>query len=162
MPGASGNLGLAAAQRVVETLAAGGFVRRREGMMRVRSYPVSREINGITYVGTYTVEDEMISVRSHFGTKATQLGGSHPACLAWLLLRETVLRGLDRDMSWQPISTAPAQGQFLVASRGYTRDDGTWEWNLQVGTRQPGGAVFVHRNEGYPTLWHPIVLPTKR
>jgi hypothetical protein len=51
--------------------------------------PVWREVDGITVFGAYTLnEQNTLTLRTPYGTKATQLGGSTPRSLARLLLRE--------------------------------------------------------------------------
>ncbi len=55
--------------------------------------PVSIEVNGKVYTGTYTVDAGMISVSSAMGIKKTQVGGSSPGNLAQLMLGELVREG---------------------------------------------------------------------
>jgi hypothetical protein len=58
--------------------------------------PVWREVDGITVFGAYTVnEQHTLTLRTPYGIKSTQLGGSTPRSLAKLMLRE-----LFEDMHW--------------------------------------------------------------
>jgi hypothetical protein len=54
----------------------------------VRSVTVT--VDGVTYQGTYFIQQSMVYVRSPLGAKATQLGLSSPEALAMLLLKELV------------------------------------------------------------------------
>lgn len=54
------------------------------------SLPVSVELNGKTYNGTYTVARGMITVTSVWGTKTTQVGNMPVEMLAKMLLSEIV------------------------------------------------------------------------
>jgi hypothetical protein len=65
------------------------------GLSPVRTVTVT--IDGVLYEGTYFVQQQMIHVRSQFGAKATQLGGSTPEALAKLLLSEMVRAGSSTD-----------------------------------------------------------------
>ena len=55
-----------------------------------RTIPVSIELGGQTYEGTYFVSQDMITVSSGWGTRTTQLGGTPPYELARMLLAEIV------------------------------------------------------------------------
>ena len=48
------------------------------------------EVGGKSYTGHYMVEKGMLTVSTLTGRKTTQLGGSTPASLARILLRELV------------------------------------------------------------------------
>ena len=54
----------------------------------VRSVTVT--IDGVTYHGTYFVQDSIVHVRSPLGTKSTRVGRSPPESVAKLLLSELV------------------------------------------------------------------------
>jgi hypothetical protein len=48
-----------------------------------------REVDGITVFGAYTVnEQNTLTLRTPYGMKSTQLGGSTPRSLGKLMLRE--------------------------------------------------------------------------
>jgi hypothetical protein len=47
-------------------------------------------IKGVTYEGTYYIQDRMVHVQSAYGTKATQVGGLTPEGIARLLLSELI------------------------------------------------------------------------
>jgi hypothetical protein len=51
---------------------------------------ISRVIDGVTLVGKWSVEHDIITVRNAFGfgTKSTQLGQSPPEVLAFIMLGE--------------------------------------------------------------------------
>jgi hypothetical protein len=53
-----------------------------------KEYPISRVVNGITLIGTYSIVDDVITVKTAFGNKSTQAGGSYPETLARIMLRE--------------------------------------------------------------------------
>jgi len=62
-------------------------------MTNTGSYPageVSVTIDGITYHGTYWVENQTVFVKSLLGEKSTQVGGSSPETIAMRLLSEIV------------------------------------------------------------------------
>lgn len=58
-----------------------------------QSWPVSVELNGKTYTGTYEVDAGIVTVRTLMGSKNTQVGGSTPQTLAPLMLSELVKEG---------------------------------------------------------------------
>jgi hypothetical protein len=58
---------------------------------------VNVTINGITYEGTYYVQQSMVYVQSSFGSKATQVGGSEPRAIARMLLSELVRASFSTD-----------------------------------------------------------------
>jgi hypothetical protein len=58
-----------------------------------RPVPVSIEVNGKTYNGTYTVDGSIISVSFALGSKRTQIGGSSPESLARVMLCELIREG---------------------------------------------------------------------
>jgi len=43
--------------------------------------------------GSYAVEDEIVKVKTTFGEKEAQLGGTNAALVAWRLLRELAAEG---------------------------------------------------------------------
>ena len=47
---------------------------------------VTVTIDGVTYQGTYFVQDSIVHVRSPLGAKSTQVGKSSPETVAKLLL----------------------------------------------------------------------------
>ena len=47
-------------------------------------------IEGVAYQGTYFVQGNTVHVRSSFGAKSTQVGGSPAAVVARMLLSEMV------------------------------------------------------------------------
>jgi len=49
---------------------------------------VTVTIDGVTYQGTYIVQDSIVHVRSPLGAKSTQVGKSSPETVAKLLLSE--------------------------------------------------------------------------
>ena len=58
---------------------------------RVRIHNIQVDYNGTTYHGTYTVEREILTVRSGFGSRSTQLGligTMNPAGRAAQILRD--------------------------------------------------------------------------
>jgi hypothetical protein len=55
--------------------------------------PVSVEINGKAYSGTYTTERDIITVSTAMGHKAAQIGGMTAETLARFMLRELVNEG---------------------------------------------------------------------
>ena len=53
--------------------------------------PVTVKMDGVTHVGTYYVQNQMVYVEHlMFGSKATQVRGTKPELMAWLLLSELV------------------------------------------------------------------------
>jgi hypothetical protein len=48
---------------------------------------ISREIDGDTLIGTWSVEDGMVTVETAWGSKTTQVGGSPPEALSYIMLR---------------------------------------------------------------------------
>jgi hypothetical protein len=59
-------------------------------LIKPRETPIARDVNGVMIVGrfSYDPECDLLNVRSFYGKKSTQLGGSRPESLAGLLLRE--------------------------------------------------------------------------
>jgi hypothetical protein len=49
---------------------------------------ISRVFNGVTLTGTYTLQDDIVTLRTAFGNKTAQSLGSNPATLASIMLRE--------------------------------------------------------------------------
>jgi hypothetical protein len=51
---------------------------------------ISRVIDGVTHIGKWSVENDIVTVRNAFGAgvKSTQLGGSPPEALALIMLAE--------------------------------------------------------------------------
>lgn len=60
-----------------------------------RWLPVSIELNGKTYDGSYSVSGGMITVSGPYGSRRTQVGGSPPDMLARMLLAEIVHQNKD-------------------------------------------------------------------
>jgi len=54
---------------------------------------VTVTIDGVTHAGAYYVKGPFLFVRSPFGAKAIQVGGSPPEAVAKLLLAELVREG---------------------------------------------------------------------
>jgi len=55
-----------------------------------QSIPVSVDLDGISYHGTYSLSGGMITVSSDYGTNTAQVGGRPPDELAQMLLMELV------------------------------------------------------------------------
>lgn len=55
--------------------------------------PISTEIGGKTYSGTFTVESKTVTVWTAMGHKTTQISGGSAATLARLMLGELVREG---------------------------------------------------------------------
>ena len=49
---------------------------------------ISRVFNGVTLTGTYTLQDNILTLRTAFGNKMAQFLGSDPDTLASIMLRE--------------------------------------------------------------------------
>jgi hypothetical protein len=60
----------------------------RRGQQDLKELHISRVINGVTISGTYSVKDGIVTVETALGTKSTHIGGSKPASLAYIMLRE--------------------------------------------------------------------------
>lgn len=58
-----------------------------------RPFPISVEVGGKTYHGSYTVEQGMITVHSAGGMKTTQVGSMPVDVLARMLLHELIGQG---------------------------------------------------------------------
>jgi hypothetical protein len=68
---------------------------------------ISRVIEGVTLRGTYSVKDGIVTVRTPFGSKSTQVArGSKTGSLAYILLGD-----LFYDVSSDLLSEAPDQPQ---------------------------------------------------
>jgi hypothetical protein len=50
--------------------------------------PITAEVNGQEYSGTYSVQGNTVSVSSAYGSKTTQRGGMNALAVAEMLLRE--------------------------------------------------------------------------
>jgi len=75
---------------------------------------ISRVFNGMTLTGTYTLQDDVVTVRTEFANKTAQLLGSHLATLASIMLRE-----LYEDIASRGASSAKSQHDVRgVSSRG--------------------------------------------
>jgi hypothetical protein len=61
--------------------------------MRGASQPVTVEVGGRTYTGSYEVSGRVITVRTAHGSRATQVGGTPPDTMAKMLLRELIREG---------------------------------------------------------------------
>jgi len=55
-----------------------------------QSIPVSVDLDGISYHGTYSLSGGMITVSSDYGTNTAPVGGRPPDALAQMLLMELV------------------------------------------------------------------------
>jgi hypothetical protein len=56
--------------------------------MTAKEHHISRIVDGVTLIGAYSVKDGIVTVKSSFGSKATQVGDSYPYNLALIMLRE--------------------------------------------------------------------------
>jgi hypothetical protein len=79
---------------------------------------ISRVFNGVTLTGTYTLQDDIVTVTTAFGNKTAQLLGSNLAILASIMLRE-----LYEDIASNRDARQDRGGEaFLAGIRG---SDGT-------------------------------------
>jgi hypothetical protein len=67
--------------------------RKRKDDSFVDSHGVTIEFEGRKVSGTYSVSRGMITVSTPYGRKITQVGGSTPASLARIMLRELAREG---------------------------------------------------------------------
>jgi hypothetical protein len=58
-----------------------------------RERTVKREIDGATYEALYKIHQKMVTVTTTLGEKTTQIGGSTPEGIAWIILGELVREG---------------------------------------------------------------------
>ena len=59
----------------------------------IQRYPISVEIDGKTYSGSYSISGKVITVSYMGARKAPQVGGSGPDTIGRMLLRELVRGG---------------------------------------------------------------------
>ena len=71
---------------------------------------ISRVFNGVTLTGTYTLQDDIVTLRTALGNKTAQLLGSDLATLASIMLRE-----LYQDMTSRGRSSAKSQHDVGVS-----------------------------------------------
>jgi hypothetical protein len=64
----------------------------------------------VTLTGTYTLQDDILTLRTAFGNKTAQLLGSNPTTLASIMLRE-----LYQDMTSGGRSSAKSQQDVRVS-----------------------------------------------
>jgi len=56
-------------------------------------HQITIDFRGRKIKGSYATENDMVTVRTTLGSKGTQRGGSRPAILARMMLRELAVEG---------------------------------------------------------------------